>query len=135
MHDVSWRLLIGAAYTSVLIHSTRLDVLNDGDTPCLALSQHGTALPRCTNHSTFEPRDNTHEPVNCPAGTLRIKFTPAEEKPGSRLMGDHISENFSCYSLSDQDFRRSRESVSIPTEVSCFEVLGVVESVFNLGTW
>ena len=80
--------------------------------PCLTLRQHGRHVPRCKKNS-LEPRiDAAADASRCPAGVL-VDFAPAETKPGHRLVGSQRGDKYPCYPLSDDDFWRSREAVTL----------------------
>lgn len=114
MHGLSWWLLVASTISSsVLSRSIHSDYHNDVALPCLALSQHSRTLPRCSNHSKFDPQRQDHESASCTSGVVTLNFRPAETKAGQRLVGSHRSDKYSCYPLSDEDFWRSREAVTM----------------------
>jgi hypothetical protein len=114
IHFVStlgWWLLVSAPHTIVLGQNTTIFVQRNETLPCLALFEHGRALPRCNSHNLHQPLGKHKVSARCPSGGVTINFVPAEIKPGFRLVGSQSGDKYSCYPLSDQDFWRSREAV------------------------
>jgi hypothetical protein len=59
----------------------------------------------------FDPQHKDHGSASCSSGVVNVNFTPAETKPGQRLVGSNRGDKYSCYPLSDEDIWRSREAV------------------------
>lgn len=114
MRALAW-LFVGAANPRALSRSAAAVAQKDAPPPpCLALHQHGLAVPRCGKHGRFQPLHKDQAAVRCPAGGVAVDFgARAEAQPGRRLVGSQRGDKYPCYPLSDEDFWRSREAVHV----------------------